>query len=100
MPKTAFIVLKSPLEQDPTHTVSRFAQRAEASAILLEDGVFQATSDRAADKLGKVAQEIVVCREDLEARGFSAGDLKVGALAEYSDIVDLIMERTERTVTV
>ncbi|OGS41653.1 MAG: hypothetical protein A3K67_04770 [Euryarchaeota archaeon RBG_16_62_10] len=100
MPRTAFMVLKSPLEQDPTHTVKRFADRQEASAVLLEDGVFHATVAGAAERLGEVAHEVLVCREDLEARGFAAGDLKVGAQAEYSDIIDLIMERTERTVTV
>ncbi len=100
MPKIAFIILKSPQEQDPTHTVSRVADRQDASAILLEDGVYQAILRSAADRLGKAAHEVYVSLEDIEARGFSSSDLKVGRAVGYADIVDCIMERTERTVTV
>jgi sulfur relay protein TusB/DsrH len=98
MPRTAFIILKSPQEQDPTHMVSRFADRKEASAILLEDGVYQAILKSAAERLGKAAHEVYVSLEDVEARGFSASDLKIGKAVGYTDIVDCIMERTERTV--
>ncbi len=100
MPKTAFIILKSPQGQDPTHMVSRVADRQDASAILLEDGVYQAILRSAADRLGKAAHEVYVSLEDIEARGFSSSDLKVGRAVGYADIVDCIMERTERTVTV
>ncbi len=100
MPKVAFILLKSPQEQDPANMVMRLSERNHASAILLEDGVYQALTTSAADSLDKAAHEVLVSREDLEARGFSASDLKVGRTGEYSDIVELIMERTERTVTV
>ena len=100
MPKTAFIILKSPQEQDPTHMVSRLADRQDASAILLEDGVYQAIIGSAADRLGKAAHEVYVSLEDVEARGFSPSDLKVGKAVGYADIVDCIMERTERTVAI
>ena len=100
MPKTAFMVLKSPQELDPTHLVRRFADRQEASMILVEDGVYQAILQPAAERLGKAAHEVLVSKEDIEARGFTASDLRVGKAAEYSDIVDCIMERTERTITV
>ncbi len=100
MLKTAFIVLKSPREQDPTHLMKRFSEKQDASAILLEDGVFQALVAPAADRLANAAAEVLVSRSDIEARGFSASDLKVGKSAEYSDIIDCIMERTQRTVTV
>jgi sulfur relay protein TusB/DsrH len=99
MPKTAFVVLKSPQEQDPTHFVRRFSEKQDASVILLEDGVFQALVAPAADRLANAAAEVLVSRGDIEARGFSASDLKVGKSAEYADIIDCIMERTERTVT-
>jgi hypothetical protein len=36
----------------------------------------------------------------MEARGFTQADLKLGVAVGYDDIVDCIMERTERTVTV
>jgi sulfur relay protein TusB/DsrH len=100
MTKTAFIVMKSPLELDPTHMVRRFAEGADATLILLEDGVYQALNAVAAEKLGKAAHEVLVSGEDLEARGFSSTDLKTGKKVGYPDIVDCIMERTDRTVTI
>ncbi|HJX04182.1 MAG TPA: sulfurtransferase complex subunit TusB [Thermoplasmata archaeon] len=100
MPKTAFLVLKSPQEQDPTHTIKRFADKADASTILVEDGVYQALVAKQADNLAKASHEVLVSSEDLEARGFLASDLKVGKAVGYPDIVDCIMERTERTITV
>ncbi|HEX9907205.1 MAG TPA: DsrH/TusB family sulfur metabolism protein [Thermoplasmata archaeon] len=99
MTKTSFLILKSPQEFDPTHSVKRFCDRQGASVLLVEDGVYQATLESAADRLGKVAHEILVSKEDAEARGFAPADLKVGKMADYGDLIDCIMERTERTVT-
>jgi len=98
--KTAFIVLRSPQDVRPSHAVSRFAGPDDASVILFEDGVYHALQRNESAELARAAREVLVCRDDLEARGFGAGDLKVGKVAEYADIVDCIMERTERTVTV
>jgi sulfur relay protein TusB/DsrH len=100
VPKTAFLVLKSPQELDPTHMVKRFAEKGEASIILVEDGVYQALLPSAAQRLSGSVTEVLVSRDDLEARGFSAFDLKTGKAVEYAEIVDCIMERTERTITV
>lgn len=100
MTKTAFLVLKSPQEQDPTHMIRRLSDKADASAILVEDGVYQALLPSAAERLANATTEVLVSREDLEARGFVPDELKAGKAVEYADIVDLIMERTERTVTV
>ena len=99
MPKTAFIVLKSPVELDPTHLMKRLADRQDATALLLEDGVYQAVQTLAADRLGKVAGEVLVSHEDLEARGFGTSDLKLGKAVGYPEIVDCLMERTERSIT-
>lgn len=99
MTKTAFIVLKSPTEHDPTHLIKRFSERQNASVILVEDGVYQAVVESTARRLESVANEVLVSSEDLEARGYAKGDLKVGSSVGYDDIVDCIMERTERTVT-
>ena len=98
--KVAFIVLKSPQELDPSHTVARLSARDDACAILFEDAVYNAVHEELANRLGTVAGEVLVAADDLEARGFSPSDLKVGRVAGYEDIVDCIMERTERTVTV
>ena len=97
--KTAFIVLKSPQESDPSHMLARLATKTDATVLLFEDGIYQAVSQSAADKLKASAAEVLVSGEDLEARGFTAQDLKIGHAAGYPEIVDCIMERTERTVT-
>lgn len=99
MAKTAFIVLKSPQELDPAHGVRRLASGNEASVILLEDGVYQALAEEPAQNLKNAAASVLVSKDDLEARGFSEPDLKVGKAAGYPEIVDCIMEQTERTVT-
>ena len=100
MPKTAFLVLKSPQEVDPSHVMKRFVDKQDASVILVEDGVYQATMAKPADRLTESAHEVLVSHEDLEARGFGASDLKIGKAADYADIIDCIMERTERTITI
>jgi len=100
MPKTAFLVLKSPQESDPTHAIKRFADKKDASVILVEDGVYQAILALSAEGLDKSAGEVLVSGEDLEARGFSRSDLKVGKIGDYADIIECIMERTDRTITV
>jgi len=98
--KTAFIVLRAPQDVRPAHTVRRFAEPDDASVILFEDGVYHAVQQVESAELASSAKEVLVCRDDFEARGLDASELKVGRLAEYSDIVDCIMERTERTLTV
>jgi sulfur relay protein TusB/DsrH len=98
--RTAFVALKSPQEQDPTHAIRRVASKDEASVVLFEDAVYHALQKDAAERLGAAAQDVLVARDDLEARGFAEGDLKVGRAASYEDIVDCIMERTDRTVSV
>ncbi len=100
MAKTAFIVMKSPQELDPTHMVKRLADRSDATMILFEDGIYQALNASAAERLGKAVHEVLVSGEDLEARGFSSSDLKTGKKVGYPEIVDCIMERTDRTVTI
>src|SRR5512137_1412699 len=100
MARTAFLVLKSPQELDPAHTVSRFADKSEATVILVEDGVYQALVPAAADKLARAAHEVLVSSEDIEARGFSPSDLKAGRSVGYPEIIDCIMERTDQTITV
>lgn len=99
MPKIAFVLLKSPQELDPSHSVRRFADKQDSSLILFEDGVYHALIESAADRLAKIADEVLVASDDLEARGFAQSDLKIGRSVGYSDIVDCIMERTERTIT-
>lgn len=99
MPKTAFIVLKSPVELDPSHLMKRFATRQDATALLLEDGVYQAVQLAAASRLGKAAKDVLVSREDLEARGFGEADLRLGKVVGYPEIVDCLMEGTDRSIT-
>jgi sulfur relay protein TusB/DsrH len=98
--KTAFIVLKSPQEQDPTHMIRAFSSREDASIILVEDGVLQALIGAASERISKSASEVLVSKEDLEAKGFTPADLKIGKAIGYPEMIECIMERTERTITV
>jgi len=97
--KVAFVMLKSPQESDPFGTMSRICGKEDACAILFEDAVYNALSEERANKLSATAAEVLVASDDMEARGFTSSDLKVGKAVTYEDIVDCIMERTERTVT-
>ncbi|MDQ1372223.1 MAG: Sulfurtransferase complex subunit TusB [Candidatus Thermoplasmatota archaeon] len=98
--RTAFVVIRSPQELDPTHMMHRVAHRDEASAILFEDAVYNALQAAPAERMAKAAHDVLVAADDLEARGFSQKDLRVGRAVPYDEIVECIMERTERTVTV
>ncbi len=97
--KTAFLVLKSPRESNPLNALARFATKGDSALILLEDGVYHALMKDSAGKLMEGASEVLVASDDLEARGFAPGDLKVGRAVEYPEIVECIMERTGRTIT-
>jgi sulfur relay protein TusB/DsrH len=98
--KTAFIVLKSPQEQDPARAIAALAERGDATVILVEDGVLQALAKAPGERLSKACSEVLVSREDVEAKGFSERDLTVGKVVGYPEIVECIMERTGRTITV
>ena len=98
--KIAFIVLKSPQEQDPTQMIRAFSSKEDASVILVEDGVLQALTVDASERISKSVSEVLVSKEDLEAKGFSSADLKIGKAIGYPEIIECIMERTERTITV
>ena len=99
MAKTSYLVLKSPHEQSPSKMISRLSSKEESTIILVEDGVYHAILGEACEEIKRCANEILVSREDLLARGFSDADLKCGKAVEYGEIVDSIMELTERTVT-
>jgi sulfur relay protein TusB/DsrH len=78
----------------------RIAARDESSVILFEDAVYNALRKEHAELLGEAAGEVLVAADDLEARGFSGDDLLIGKAVSYDEVVDCIMERTERTVTI
>jgi sulfur relay protein TusB/DsrH len=99
MVKTAFLALKSPQEQDPSDMIGRLAARDDAHVILVEDAVYNALDPRRAQRLKEVAAEVYVAADDLAAKGFSETDLRAGRTIDYGGIVELIMERTERTVS-
>ena len=100
MVKTAFIVMRSPQELNPVEAIRRLAGREDATVILLEDGVYNALQAERAERLKGSAADVAVARDDLEARGFQESDLKVGRAVDHDDIIETIMERTERTVTI
>ncbi|MBU1158734.1 MAG: hypothetical protein KKE24_05290 [Candidatus Thermoplasmatota archaeon] len=98
--KTAFILIKSPSEQDPTHMMERLGSKEDSSVILFEDAVYHSVTPAHSVRLDSVATEVLIAKDDLEARGFTTADIKVGKAVGYDEIVDCIMERTERTVNV
>jgi sulfur relay protein TusB/DsrH len=98
--KIAYLILKSPHELEPAELIGRFSSREDSVAILIEDGVYHAIEEEASRYLSKAAHEILVSGDDLLARGLSANDLKHGRIVDYEEIVDWIMERTERTITI
>jgi sulfur relay protein TusB/DsrH len=100
MAKTAFIVIRSPQELDPVEMIRRLAGKDEATVVLFEDGVYNALQEERARSLDQVATEVFVAQDDLQARGFSGDDLKTGKAVGYDDIVETIMERTDKTVSV
>ena len=100
MARTAFIVIRSPQELNPADAIRRFAGKEDAFVVLFEDAVYNAVRAENAKLLSDVAADVSVARDDLEARGFGESDLKVGRAADYDDIIDTIMDRTERTVTI
>ncbi|HIH01041.1 TPA: sulfurtransferase complex subunit TusB [Thermoplasmata archaeon] len=93
------MTLKSPQEHDLCEMVRRLSEKDDARVILFEDGVYNALDPRSAGRLADVCAEVFVAKDDLEARGFSESDLRTGTAADYDGIVDVIMEKTERTVT-
>ena len=99
MVKTAFMTLRSPQEHDLSEMVGRLSEKDDAHVILFEDAVYNALDPRYAGRLDGVSVEVHVAKDDLEARGFSESDLRTGRASDYDGIVDVIMEKTERTVT-
>ena len=100
MARTAFIVIRSPQELNPAESIQRLADKENASVLLFEDAVYNAVRAETAERLRVVAADVFVARDDLEARGFGDSDLRVGRAVDYEEMVEVIMERTERTVTV
>lgn len=100
MVKTAFIVIRSPQELDPCGVIGNMSDRDDSVVILFEDAVYNAVLADRAERLRETASIVQVARDDLEARGFSNDDLRVGKAVEYGEIVETIMEDTDRTVSV
>ncbi len=99
MPGITFLALKSPTEQDLGRMISRLADRDDAHVVLVEDAVYNAVEPERAERLKEVSADVLVAKDDLAAKGFAEGDLRTGRAVGYDEIVDLIMEATERTVT-
>lgn len=100
MVKTAFIVIRSPQELDASGIIAGMSDRNDAVVVLFEDAVYNAVLAERAERLKETAVDVQVARDDLEARGYDSADLKVGRAVEYGDIVETIMESTDRTVSV
>lgn len=82
-----------------TRTESTFERlKAEKlGVVLVGNGIYHATSNFNSPVLAKAGADYFVLIEDLETRGFSAGDVdsKVKVI-NYDDLADLIMNDYEK----
>ncbi|GMU50663.1 MAG: hypothetical protein AMXMBFR31_28890 [Candidatus Desulfobacillus denitrificans] len=87
------IVNKSPLDRNALDTCLATAQPGGA-LLLIEDGVYAATSGAAADKLKQAMGRLKVyaLKPDLEARGMADRALEGVTLVDYGGFVDLVTE--------
>ena len=89
------IVNKSPLDRNSLDTCLATAQPGGA-LLLIEDGVYAATSGNAAAKLKQAMGQLKVyaLKPDLEARGMADRVLEGVNLIDYGGFVDLVTEHT------
>lgn len=87
------IVNKSPLDRNALDTCLATAQPGGA-LLLIEDGVYAATSGASADKLKQAMGRLKVyaLKPDLEARGMADRALEGVTLVDYGGFVDLVTE--------
>lgn len=98
MTSILYLMLKSPHEYSDLGIISKIAGNAPSSVVLLNDAVLFACNKESVAKLRPLVDEIYAIKDDLESRGLPVmGDVNV---IEYADLVDLIMEDFDQTITV
>jgi len=75
------------------------AKGARSALVLFEDAVIFAANAKMGRELLTAVQDVYVMKDDWEARGLplAVPEFKI---VDYPEVVDLIMERYEQTITV
>ncbi|MCG7841555.1 MAG: DsrH/TusB family sulfur relay protein [Methanomassiliicoccales archaeon] len=94
-----FIMLKSPHEFTGYDLVRSMGEGAPSAALLFEDAVLFAANAKKGKEIGSVVKDVYVIKDDWEARGLPLA-MPGFKIVDYSEAVDLIMERFEQTITV
>lgn len=94
-----FMTLKSPHEFCGSHLLRQAAKGSKSALVLFEDAVIFAANERMGRELLTAVQEVYVMKDDWEARGLplAVPEFKI---IDYPEVVELIMERYEQTITV
>ncbi|HIH75880.1 MAG TPA: sulfurtransferase complex subunit TusB [Methanomassiliicoccales archaeon] len=94
-----FITMKSPHEFGGLDLMRSSAKGAKSALVLFEDAVIFAANAKMGKELLTAVQDVYVMRDDWEARGLplAVPEFKI---VDYPEVIDLIMERYEQTITV
>jgi len=94
-----FITMKSPHEFSGLQLMRSSAKGAKSALVLFEDAVIFTANAKMGKELLTAVQDVYVMRDDWEARGLplAVPEFKI---VDYPEVIDLIMERYEQTITV
>lgn len=94
-----FLLFKSPHEFTGIDLIENIAGEQGSAAILFEDAAYYAVDKKHGKELLGAVKEVYVMSDDLIARGFEGKSGPEFKLIDYSQAVDLIMERYDQTIT-
>ena len=98
MTSILYLMLKSPHEYSDLSIMGRIAGEAPCSVVLLNDAVLHVCNQESAEKLHSWVDEVYAMKDDIEARGLPVqGNVNI---IEYADLVDLVMEGFDQTITI
>jgi len=98
MTSILYLMLKSPHEYSDLGIMGLIAGDAPSSVVLLNDAVLFACNRESVERLRPWVDEVYAMKDDLEARGLPV--MEDVNIIEYADLVDLIMDGFDQTVTV
>ncbi len=90
------MIVKYPPSREISRKKLELAKEGDV-VVLIQDAVLYALGDPVIDELREKGIEVYALREDFEIRGYSEDQSKVG-LVDYSQFVDLVVEKGEKTI--
>ena len=100
MSSVLFLLLKSPHEfGEGTHLLRQVRGQRKGAVLLFEDASLFAVDAKRSQTLLDSVDQAYVMKDDLAARGFAGKALPGFKEIDYSEAVDLIMERYDQTIT-